>query len=394
MPVGARSVALAGADLATVSGVDALFYNPAGIVATQNKTEVLFSNTRYIADMQLNFVGVTQSLGDFRHDRYQRQGAQHRRTSSRRRSRRLTAPGRPSLRRSARSAELRQGDDRPGELRWHFVLRRGEHPSGNISRDRVRPRIPVRHRLERSPVGHRRQEHRAEHELSRARLRVHHADSGQQSRSRRGATWRRSPRATNCPRRCRCPWRSRSSGVSIRSTCSGRTTATASETMRAASAPSGPCGRCWRFAAGYIYDGDLRCPVPVQLRAGCPRSARFVPPDPGLGLTARPRRVLFRRPEPLGGHDVLGRFRARPRPGSLRGNRAFGLRPWTAGGWPRTGSGVHSAQLVHLEDAADRHHVARPCAASTSRAPPSASTSANACSIFSRRRPLTSSSSQ
>ena len=62
--VGARSVALAGADLAMVSGVEALFYNPAGIVGTANKTEVTFSSTRYIADTRINYAAVAQSMGN------------------------------------------------------------------------------------------------------------------------------------------------------------------------------------------------------------------------------------------------------------------------------------------------------------------------------------------
>jgi hypothetical protein len=64
LPVGARSIALAGSDLAMVGGAEALFYNPSGVVATENKTEVAFSNTRYIADMHINYIGVAQSLGD------------------------------------------------------------------------------------------------------------------------------------------------------------------------------------------------------------------------------------------------------------------------------------------------------------------------------------------
>ncbi len=65
LPVGARSFALAGSDLALVSGAEALFYNPSGAAASPNKTEVMFSNTRYIANMQVNYFGVTQSMGDF-----------------------------------------------------------------------------------------------------------------------------------------------------------------------------------------------------------------------------------------------------------------------------------------------------------------------------------------
>src|SRR5580765_540718 len=58
LTVGARSVALAGSDLAMSGGVDALGYNPAGIVATEHRTEVMFSNTHYIADTQINYFGV------------------------------------------------------------------------------------------------------------------------------------------------------------------------------------------------------------------------------------------------------------------------------------------------------------------------------------------------
>ena len=64
LQVGARGVALSGSDLAMVGGAEALFYNPAGIVATPSKTELLFSHTQYIADMRVNYVGVTQSMGD------------------------------------------------------------------------------------------------------------------------------------------------------------------------------------------------------------------------------------------------------------------------------------------------------------------------------------------
>jgi hypothetical protein len=64
LPVGARSVALAGSDLGTVSGAEALFYNPAGIVESKSHTELLFSHTQYIADMKLNYIAVTQAVGN------------------------------------------------------------------------------------------------------------------------------------------------------------------------------------------------------------------------------------------------------------------------------------------------------------------------------------------
>ncbi len=65
LPVGARSIALAGANLGSIAGPEALFYNPAGIAGTEAGTQVLFSNTAYIADMDVNFVGVSQRMGDW-----------------------------------------------------------------------------------------------------------------------------------------------------------------------------------------------------------------------------------------------------------------------------------------------------------------------------------------
>ncbi len=63
LPIGARTLAMGGANLGSVTGVEAIFYNPAGIASTDSPTEIMFSNTRYIADMSVNFVGVTQRLG-------------------------------------------------------------------------------------------------------------------------------------------------------------------------------------------------------------------------------------------------------------------------------------------------------------------------------------------
>src|SRR5262245_19394628 len=61
--VGARSVGLAYSDLASVTGVEALFGNPAGRAAGAAGTEVLFSHAAYIADMDLNYIAVAQQMG-------------------------------------------------------------------------------------------------------------------------------------------------------------------------------------------------------------------------------------------------------------------------------------------------------------------------------------------
>jgi len=63
LPVDAREIAMAGADLGSVQGVQALFYNPAGVAESDSKTEVSFTHTNWIANMNINYVGVAQSIG-------------------------------------------------------------------------------------------------------------------------------------------------------------------------------------------------------------------------------------------------------------------------------------------------------------------------------------------
>src|SRR5262245_51280603 len=63
MAVGVRSIGLGGSNSGAVQGVEALFYNPAGLPLTASPTEVMFSHSRMIADMDLNYVAVAQKMG-------------------------------------------------------------------------------------------------------------------------------------------------------------------------------------------------------------------------------------------------------------------------------------------------------------------------------------------
>lgn len=69
IPVGSVSTALGGSNLATTSGLDAIYWNPAGLTNLSTKTgEALFSNQIYIADIDINyFAGAYKvaSLGTF-----------------------------------------------------------------------------------------------------------------------------------------------------------------------------------------------------------------------------------------------------------------------------------------------------------------------------------------
>jgi hypothetical protein len=64
IPVGPRSTALGGAVAADVTGIEAMFWNPAGLAATSG-TEALFSHTSYFADMKVNYAGVATKAGNF-----------------------------------------------------------------------------------------------------------------------------------------------------------------------------------------------------------------------------------------------------------------------------------------------------------------------------------------
>lgn len=63
IPVGARSTALSGATTGAVSGVEALFWNPAG-AARQPGIEAVLASSNYIADMDFSFIGGTVHLGN------------------------------------------------------------------------------------------------------------------------------------------------------------------------------------------------------------------------------------------------------------------------------------------------------------------------------------------
>jgi hypothetical protein len=64
IPVGARATALAGASLATVSGIEATYWNPAGIIRSSQPVEVMFSHTSYLADIGVEYFALTDILSD------------------------------------------------------------------------------------------------------------------------------------------------------------------------------------------------------------------------------------------------------------------------------------------------------------------------------------------
>src|SRR5258706_4415899 len=62
IPVGARSIALGGSSLATVSGIEALYWNPAGLDRSAHGANAMFSHMSYMANIGVEYVAVSNSF--------------------------------------------------------------------------------------------------------------------------------------------------------------------------------------------------------------------------------------------------------------------------------------------------------------------------------------------
>ena len=65
IPVGASSIALSGANISTISGIDALYWNPAGASHMSNSATALFSHMNYIADIGIEYGAVSANFSGF-----------------------------------------------------------------------------------------------------------------------------------------------------------------------------------------------------------------------------------------------------------------------------------------------------------------------------------------
>ena len=65
IPVGARGLAFNGAYLSGLKGVEAIFYNPAGLAASNLSSEAMFSYMNYIADIGVSYAAIGTSFEGF-----------------------------------------------------------------------------------------------------------------------------------------------------------------------------------------------------------------------------------------------------------------------------------------------------------------------------------------
>ncbi|MBU2447157.1 MAG: PorV/PorQ family protein [Bacteroidetes bacterium] len=65
IPVGARGLALNGTNIADVEGIEAIYYNPAGLGFSKNSAQVMFSQMNYIADIGVSYAALAANFGSF-----------------------------------------------------------------------------------------------------------------------------------------------------------------------------------------------------------------------------------------------------------------------------------------------------------------------------------------
>ena len=65
IPVGPRGIAMGESNLVSATGVEALFWNPAGVSHMQNNADVLFSHMSYIADIGVEYGAVAAKFEGF-----------------------------------------------------------------------------------------------------------------------------------------------------------------------------------------------------------------------------------------------------------------------------------------------------------------------------------------
>lgn len=65
IPVGARSIALAGSSLAIADGIESIFWNPAGLSRTTHGSNAMFTHMNYIADIGVEYLAVSTAFSGF-----------------------------------------------------------------------------------------------------------------------------------------------------------------------------------------------------------------------------------------------------------------------------------------------------------------------------------------
>jgi hypothetical protein len=63
IPVGSKGTSLSGSMISSITGVEAMYWNPAGLSLMNTQTQVMASHMKYIADIDINYVAGAVDLG-------------------------------------------------------------------------------------------------------------------------------------------------------------------------------------------------------------------------------------------------------------------------------------------------------------------------------------------
>ncbi|NIV95500.1 PorV/PorQ family protein [candidate division KSB1 bacterium] len=65
IPIGGRDLAMGGSSIAISHGIESIFWNPAGLAHAERNATAMFSRLTYIGDIDVNYVAVAGTFGDF-----------------------------------------------------------------------------------------------------------------------------------------------------------------------------------------------------------------------------------------------------------------------------------------------------------------------------------------
>jgi hypothetical protein len=63
VPVGARYLGMGGSSIASVQGIEAIYWNPAGLARSSHSANAMFSQMRHISDINVSYVAVSATFG-------------------------------------------------------------------------------------------------------------------------------------------------------------------------------------------------------------------------------------------------------------------------------------------------------------------------------------------
>lgn len=67
VPVGAKDLAMGGSNIVYTEGVDAIYWNPAGLSHMENSAAASFSTMNYLDDIRVNYLAVGANMGAYGH---------------------------------------------------------------------------------------------------------------------------------------------------------------------------------------------------------------------------------------------------------------------------------------------------------------------------------------